>query len=137
LLVVSGGVGVFGPSEAEVGAAPARELGVDSTVLVLEADSHSTRENARFTATLLRGRGLHCVRVVSDPYHLARAKWAFQREQFEVEKHPVLNAPRHRSLILRLWWTAREVPAFIKMVVTEPRRERLFSDVSSMGRGSA
>lgn len=119
LLLFSGGVGDFPPAEAEVGRAMAVAAGVPPSQIVVEAASHSTRENARESAKLLRARGLSCVHLVSDPYHLARARWAFEREGFRVTLGPVEDAPRHRSFPTRLWWTAREVPAFAKMMLAE------------------
>ncbi|MBL8918406.1 MAG: YdcF family protein [Myxococcaceae bacterium] len=118
-LVFSGGVGEHPPAEAEIGRALALEAGVPEREVLVETASHSTRENARETARLLAGRGVGCVQVVSDPYHLARARWAFEREGLSVSLAPVLDAPRHRSWPLRLWWTAREVPAFVKMILSE------------------
>lgn len=118
-LVFSGGVGDHPPAEAEVGRALSLDAGVPDREIVVEAASHSTRENARETATLLGSRAVRCVQLVSDPYHLARARWAFEREGLTVTIVPVLDAPRHRAWSSRLWWTAREVPAFAKMILTE------------------
>lgn len=118
-LVFSGGVGDYPPAEAEVGRALALDAGVPEGELVVEAVSHSTRENARETAKLLVSRGVRCVQLVSDPYHLARARWAFEHEGLAVSLAPVLDAPRHRSWPSRVWWTAREVPAFAKMILGE------------------
>ncbi len=116
----SGGVGDHPPAEAEVGRAYAIDAGVDPAVIVTETRSHSTRENARETAALLRERGASCLNLVSDPYHLARARRAFEREGFDdVHLVPVLTAPRHTSVVARLGWTAREVPALIKLILID------------------
>lgn len=120
MLVFSGGVGDHPPAEAEVGRAYAIDAGVDPAVIVTETRSHSTRENARETAVLLRARGASCLNLVSDPYHLARARRAFEREGFDdVHLVPVLTAPRHTSVVARLGWTAREVPALIKLILID------------------
>lgn len=119
LLVFSGGVGDFSPAEAIVGRDLAVDAGIAPQAILVETNSHSTRENARETVKLLKAHDVHCAHVVSDPYHLARARWCFEQEHFEVTIGPVLDAPRHRSLISRMWWTAREVPAFIRLVLTE------------------
>lgn len=119
LLVFSGGIGDFSPAEAIVGRDLAVDAGVAPEAILVETSSHSTRENARETVKLLKAHDVHCAHVVSDPYHLARARWCFEQEDFEVTIGPVLDAPRHRSLISRMWWTAREVPAFIRLVLTE------------------
>ena len=119
LLVISGGVGDFGPAEGEVGRGLAVDAGIAPHRLRAETMSHSTRENARESAKVLRQEGVACVQLVSDPYHLARARWAFEREGLQVTLRPALHAPRHQSLASRLWWTAREVPAFVRMVLSE------------------
>lgn len=119
-LVFSGGVGDFSPAEAIVGRDLAIDAGIAAESILVEVNSHSTRQNARETVKLLKARDVHCAHVISDPYHLARARWCFRQEGFEVTIGPVLDAPRHRSLLHRVWWwTAREVPALIRLVLTE------------------
>ncbi len=114
LVVFSGGVGVNPPSEASVAAKVAQALGVPAEHCVLDEESHSTRQNARLTAKLLRTRGINEVIVVSDPYHLRRARWLFEREGLTVTTSPALDAERHRSWTLRATWSVREVGSFIK-----------------------
>lgn len=117
LLVFSGGVGTFGASEGSVARDLAVSLGAPPERCLVEEDSHSTRENARFTMDLLErrfGRRRLGVIVVSDPYHLLRAGLLFAREGAEVGTSPVLDAPRHRDTSERLAWTLREVPATLK-----------------------
>ena len=117
LVVFSGGIGDFEPSEASVAAKVAIDAGVPAEACLLEQDSHSTRENARFTAKVLRERGITEVILVSDPYHLYRARWLFEREGLTVTTSPALEAERHRSWSLRAMWTVREVASFVKDVV--------------------
>ena len=116
LVVFSGGIGVYPPSEASVAASVAQRLGVPESSCLLEERSHSTRENARFTAALLRARGVTEVIVVSDPYHLFRARWLFEHEGLTVTTSPALEAERHRSLSLRVMWSLREVASLVKDV---------------------
>ncbi|MEW5743414.1 MAG: YdcF family protein [Myxococcota bacterium] len=118
VLVLSGGVGTYGESEASVARDLAVALGVPREACLVEEQSHSTAQNARFSVELLRqrfpdGRRIGVI-VVSDPYHLLRASLLFERENVDVDTSPVLDAPRHRSWPLRLAWTAREVPALLK-----------------------
>lgn len=117
VLVFSGGVGTFGASEASVARDLAISLGAPAALCLVEEDSHSTAENARYTMDLLErqfGRRRLGVIVVSDPYHLLRAAMLFSREGAEVGTSPVLDAPRHRAWDSRLAWTLREVPATLK-----------------------
>lgn len=121
VLVFSGGVGRHGRAEAEVARDLAVSLGAPAALCLVETDSHSTRENARFTMRLLRqrfgGERLGVV-LVSDPYHLLRAGLLFEREGAVVGSSPVLDAPRHVDPLARLGWTVREVPATLKDVVS-------------------
>jgi uncharacterized SAM-binding protein YcdF (DUF218 family) len=112
-LLISGGVGTFGAAEADVGAALAMDAGVPVDQLMRERESHSTRENAQRSAALLREAGIDRVVLVSDPYHLARARLEFERCGLQVQTSPVLEAPRHQSPVERAFWTLREVPALL------------------------
>lgn len=79
-LVVSGGRVLSAdvvPSEAEVAAALALELGIPPGMLRVEPDSRTTAENARFTAERFE---FHRVAVVTSAYHMRRALLAFDRE---------------------------------------------------------
>ncbi|TSC29521.1 YdcF family protein [Corallococcus sp. Z5C101001] len=111
-LVVSGGVGVHPPSEARVMRGLLEEAGVPSSACMLEEDSHSTRDNARFSASLLRARGARRVVVVSDPYHLLRARQCFRLEGLEVATSPAPIAGRMRAWD-RAYWTVREAFALL------------------------
>jgi uncharacterized SAM-binding protein YcdF (DUF218 family) len=110
-VLFSGGVGDFGSSEAEVSRALAVSLGVPGEACLLEEQSHSTKQNAAFSGELIRARGWRSVLVVTDPYHLPRARRLFAAEGLEVSGSPVLGAPRHRSWSERVYWTLREVAA--------------------------
>jgi uncharacterized SAM-binding protein YcdF (DUF218 family) len=117
LLLFSGGVGDHAPAEAEVGASLARASNVPAHRILVETKSHSTLENAEYSAGLLRAAGISCVHLVTDPSHLARARWAFEHQGLEVTRGPVLRAPRHLDPFERGWWSLREVPAFARLVL--------------------
>jgi uncharacterized SAM-binding protein YcdF (DUF218 family) len=80
-LLFTGGRGRFPPSEAEAAAALAASLGVPPRAILLEDRSTSTEENARFAAEDLEASR---ILLVSDAYHLARAKRVFARH-FDAE----------------------------------------------------
>jgi uncharacterized SAM-binding protein YcdF (DUF218 family) len=80
VLVLTGGVGAFSPSEAAAAAALAAELGVPESAMILESASTSTEENARLAALHTPARS---VLVVSDAYHVFRVRRVFARH-FEV-----------------------------------------------------
>ncbi|RKH24280.1 YdcF family protein [Corallococcus praedator] len=111
-LLLSGGVGVHPPSEARVMLELAVAAGVPASACVLEEQSHSTDDNARFSVRVLRERGARRVVVVSDPYHLLRARQCFRREGWEVATSPAPIAGRMRAWD-RCYWTVREAFALL------------------------
>ena len=113
-LLFSGGVGGFPPSEARVARNIAVSLGVPEEACILEEESHSTAENARFSAQILRGRGVRRVLLVSDPYHLFRARQNFRLQGIDAIPVPALLTERHRTLPSRTYWTLREVLALLR-----------------------
>jgi uncharacterized SAM-binding protein YcdF (DUF218 family) len=112
-LVFSGGIGVNPPSEAHVMREEAVRLGVPSEACVLEEQSHSTEQNARYSAELLRTLGVRRVVVVSDPYHLLRARQYFRLQGFEVSTSPALLTERNLNTVDRFYWTVREAIALL------------------------
>ncbi|MBZ4416089.1 YdcF family protein [Myxococcus sp. RHSTA-1-4] len=112
-LVFSGGVGVNPPSEARVMLALATRLGVPEAACTLEEESHSTEENARLAVKLLRGLGARRVVVVSDPYHLLRARQYFRLNGLDVATSPALETERNLSPVDRFYWTVREAIALL------------------------
>jgi uncharacterized SAM-binding protein YcdF (DUF218 family) len=77
VIICSGGLGPVPPTEAEAACRLAASLGVPPEALLLEARSHSTEENALYTAELMAAHGWNSVIVVSDGFHLYRAGLLF------------------------------------------------------------
>lgn len=78
-LLLTGGVGRHPPSEATVMRAVAVGAGLDPARLVLEETATTTLESARACARIIAARGWTRVLLVSDAYHLPRARLAFRR----------------------------------------------------------
>jgi len=78
-LVLTGGVGEHGPSEAEVMARVAEALGVTRERMHLEEHATNTRESARNCARILGPLEGREVWIVTDAYHQRRARLAFRR----------------------------------------------------------
>ncbi|MFY0527100.1 YdcF family protein [Archangium gephyra] len=112
-LLFSGGVGLHPPSEARVMRDLAVRLGVPPEACLLEEQSHSTEQNARFSAELLRSLGARRVVVVSDPYHLLRARQYFRLHGFEVATSPAFLTERNMRLFDCFYWTLREAAALL------------------------
>lgn len=111
LVVASGGRRWHGVVEADAMRAELLRAGVAPEAVVRERCSLSTRENARFTAALLRRRGVERVTVVTCDWHLPRAIAAFRRTGLDVEGSPAPSvAVPWRSRVVR--WGRERVLAW-------------------------
>ncbi|MDD9908971.1 MAG: YdcF family protein [Ahrensia sp.] len=99
LVVLSGGLGKHAPEEAHVMADICIEEGVSRDVLVLEAQSTSTFENVAFSAIELEKRGIEQVIVVTDAYHIPRARMCFRHLGYRVAG----SAPDHNIATTRFY----------------------------------
>ncbi|MEM6782343.1 MAG: YdcF family protein [Bacteroidota bacterium] len=92
LVVVSGGGGLIGaqgmqPEAASMGAL-LRFAGVPDSVLVAEATSRNTYENAVEAKRLLDARGITDVVLVTSAFHMPRAVRVFEAQGLTVEAAP-------------------------------------------------
>ncbi len=94
-MLFTGGKGDFGGTEAEAAASYARTQGLPAAAILLEDESHSTDENARFSSERYPA---HRVLVVSDSYHIFRVERVFGRYYPDVRG--VGSTPRP-------WWRFR------------------------------
>ena len=53
-----------------------------------ENQSHSTYENAAYTAAILRARGIQRIALVTEAYHMPRAEACFRRQGLAVVPAP-------------------------------------------------
>ena len=99
LVLMSGGID---PAFSQVSEAQAmrdfiQDLGVPSAAVLLEPDSRNTRENAQFTAVLLRQRQINSVLLVTSALHMRRALAHFKAQGLQVlpvaTDHSPLAAP--------------------------------------------
>ena len=111
LLVFSGGVSGVLPSEASVAREIAVKLGVPREACLLEEGSHSTFQNAQLTAPLLRERKIEEVVLVSDGYHLFRARLQFAKAGIRVQ---AVASERSLSAADQAYWTMREALALLR-----------------------
>lgn len=82
------------PSEAEL-MAKVLEDAFGVSVRWRESRSRTTWENAKYTAEILRPEGKRRVVLVTQAWHMARARWCFEQFGFEVITAPMgfLSAP--------------------------------------------
>ena len=107
-IICTGGVGDDPPAEAIVARDLAIRLGVPASQVLVEPHSVSTRENARFAARICREKGWTSVIVVSQLYHLWRARRLFELEGLRTSASAVPNARVDESIWTRAGWSVRE-----------------------------
>lgn len=114
LLCLTGGRTRGGPvAEADVMAAAARAAGIPDASLVVETESRNTYENARNLAAILRPAGHHRVVVVTQPFHLRRARMHFARFGFAAAGFVIPDSLQYRSS-RGLRWVLREYPSLVR-----------------------
>ncbi|MDG4650314.1 YdcF family protein [Roseibacterium sp. SDUM158017] len=110
-IVACGGVGRHPPAEAEVMRRILIAEGVPPGVILCEVASTSTAGNIRLALPILDGLGIASVLIVSDAWHLPRARLLARRSGLEVET----GAPPWRSArrLAQLKGALREIPAVL------------------------
>lgn len=101
VLVMSGG-NVFGDkdrSEASAMRNAARAMGWRGEI-ILEERSRTTAENMKYSAALLRARGLQNIAVVTNAFHLPRAMRLARQSMPEAKLYPIAP-PRRTDPIIR------------------------------------
>jgi uncharacterized SAM-binding protein YcdF (DUF218 family) len=123
-IIGSGGLGRFPPTEAEMIRRICVANGVPEVDVILEDASHSTLENALFSARILRQMNASRVVVVSDKYHLARAILCFRFLGFDVKGSGPDRGKTGTPLRKWLYYYLREiaaVPYYLFLLVTRKR----------------
>jgi len=107
VVIASGGRAWAGAVEADALASALVALGVPRGVIARERCSHTTRDNARFTAAACARRGIGAVVLVSCGWHLERARACFEREGLDVLEC-VSAGDGEGGRIKRAWVRGRE-----------------------------
>lgn len=106
LLLLSGGSerGRHAYSEAQAMAVFLQDLGVPARAIWLEEGSRTTRENAAFSAPLLKGRGIQNVLLVTSALHMPRALALFATQGLQAIPAPTdFEAHRAPPAGLQAW----------------------------------
>lgn len=101
-ILTTGGAGgdpVF--TEGEVGRDYLIRLGVPSEAIVVEDEGETTMHSAVAAAEIMRRMGLKSCILVTDGYHIFRAKKMLEAEGLKVYGSPRPAEPRND---LRQWW---------------------------------
>ncbi len=123
LLIPTGGIGEYPPSEAEVMARVLLEAGVSEGTILPEEKAESTRESARLVAGMARVGRIRDLVIVTDPLHCVRTVGAFRAEGFEVGVSPVYSSPMWRERGERRGQFLREIGAVLWYRVRRGRTE--------------
>jgi uncharacterized SAM-binding protein YcdF (DUF218 family) len=111
LLVPTGGLGDYPPSEGEVMARILREEGVPEDAVLLEDRALNTWDSARLLAGMADKLGVRSVVVVTDPLHCVRTVAAFRKAGLMARGEPVYSSPMWRGKWLRRGQLIREIGA--------------------------
>jgi uncharacterized SAM-binding protein YcdF (DUF218 family) len=76
-------------SEAKLLAQHLREWGIEEDRIVIEDRARNTRENALYTAEIVRARGLQRVLVITSAFHVPRSADCFRAVGLDVDFLPV------------------------------------------------
>lgn len=95
-------------SEADAMAEFARATGVPEVDLVLEPEARNTRQNAAKAAAIMARQGWGRALLVTDSFHMPRARLLFRARGVEVISAPAADAPK------RLWPWLREAGALAR-----------------------
>lgn len=101
-ILTTGGAGgdpVF--TEGEVGRTYLVKNDVPSEAIIVEAEGESTVHSMAATTEIMRRMGLKSCIVVSDGYHIFRAKKMLEAQGLKVYGSPRPSSPRND---LRQWW---------------------------------
>ena len=75
-------------SEARAMAVLLQDLGVPAKAIALEETSRNTRQNAAFSATLLKARGIEHILLVTSALHMSRSLALFKAQGLQVTPAP-------------------------------------------------
>jgi len=87
-LLVSGGASRGARSEAQQMEQILGVMGVPHRAILRESESRDTRDNARYSAIILKGKKMTRILLVTSAFHMRRARAAFEAEGLEVIPAP-------------------------------------------------
>lgn len=112
-ILCTGGAAIpAGETEAERCAQVMAAQGVPAAAVWREEISHSTAENARATAALMAAQGWRDAVLVSDDFHLWRARWLFEQQGVRVYPSPAQRTTGPLSAGKELYAVLRELAAW-------------------------
>lgn len=132
IVILSGGRGGRGGSEAARMKPAIERLGVPPAVLILEERSWNTEDNAVNTARLARQRGVKHILLVTSSLHMPRAALLFERTGLEVTPVPVPEHADRETWLDRwfpssgaLWRSGRALKEYVALFALSIGHERV------------
>ncbi len=113
-LILSGGKGDDGLTEAEGMKRYLVERGVPSDRLLLEDQARNTAENIAYSQTILSDRNWNQIYLITHDYHMYRALRLAERAGIDATPAPV-----HSRVLFTPFYKARECLAIITMWIQE------------------
>ena len=105
VLILSGGLADAEGTMSEAASMQAflRDMGVPDAAMLLEERSVNTRENAQYTAQLMRDKGMQSLLLVTSALHMPRSVRLFEAQGLQVipaaTDHEFITYPVWRSLL--------------------------------------
>ncbi|WP_037465174.1 YdcF family protein [Shimazuella kribbensis] len=110
-LILSGGLGnAEQQSEAQAMRTYLMKYGVPSDKMILEDQSHNTKENLRNTSAHLKEKPIHSLYLITHDYHMTRALLYAKQANLSVTP-----APAHSSVLFIPYHKLRECAALWKL----------------------
>lgn len=132
VVILSGGRGGKGGSEAARMSQAIQRLGVPARAIVLETRSRDTEANAINSAKLVRGRGGQRILLITSAVHMPRALELFQRTGLDVVPVPVPERATRDSWRSRwlpspsaLWRSGRALKEYVALLALALGHERV------------
>jgi uncharacterized SAM-binding protein YcdF (DUF218 family) len=101
IVLTGGACDGHGESEAAAMAWVARLAGVPDGSIILEPEACSTLENAVYSKRILRRHGWRRVLLVTDGFHMPRARSVFRAQGIEADPAPVPGSGGHPLRLVR------------------------------------
>lgn len=126
-LIVTGGLGKYPPTEAEVMKELALRAGIPEERIFMEQEATSTFESVVLCSRIMRQHGWSTAIVVSDPYHLFRTKVAFRAFGIGAIGSAAEGGRQYNRLWKWGYYYLREVvalPWYLLLVVAQKMRHK-------------
>ena len=116
VLVLSGGIGRHGPSEARVMRELALSNGANFDNVLLEENSVNSRENIQFSLTMIRELEIAELHVVSDDFHIPRCRLYAAIAGIEATFHGAPSRAQGDNALRLAFYRLRETIGLAKYV---------------------